>query len=236
MYQLYQLYQLYQCTRVWDVPAGAGSWWIRFDRSLPHVFTLHSSTAHPSLHHTALHSCSARHHHDANRHHVLEGAIRSLRGWQGEISHAERVSREWCSGDRAEAQEDSPRAPHLAGPCTDLHLGRPLFLYAECAALKPAPLRYDPCTLYPQAIAHTALLPRLKAGVIAAGAAALLVTGPAALAADLVVGEEVFNNNCGEKRTKGRRRLDTQPIGAIGNALFAQQPRQLARFSPCCRC
>ena len=49
-----------------------------------------------------------------------------------------------------------------------------------------------------------ALLPRLKAGVVAVGAAALLATGPAAFAADLVVGEEVFNNNCGEQMRKVR--------------------------------
>ena len=56
--------------------------------------------------------------------------------------------------------------------------------------------------LVQQANAPIALLPRLKASVIAVGTATLLATGQAALAADLVVGEQVFNNNCGEKGTK----------------------------------
>ena len=90
-------------------------------------------------------------------------------------------------------------------------------MLADYAALKPVLLCSNPCVLSPQANAPIALLPRLKAGVIAVGAAALLATGPAAFAADLVVGEEVFNNNCGEK---GRRRLEGVMLSLVVRVLL----------------
>lgn len=53
-----------------------------------------------------------------------------------------------------------------------------------------------------QVVASTiTAMPRLTkaATFVAAGTVAILLSGPPALAADLILGEEVFNNNCGEK-------------------------------------
>ncbi|KAI3432457.1 hypothetical protein D9Q98_004007 [Chlorella vulgaris] len=54
----------------------------------------------------------------------------------------------------------------------------------------------------PQVVASTiTAMPRLTkaATFVAAGTVAILLSGPPALAADLILGEEVFNNNCGSR-------------------------------------
>ncbi|PSC76507.1 7-hydroxymethyl chlorophyll a chloroplastic [Micractinium conductrix] len=55
-----------------------------------------------------------------------------------------------------------------------------------------------------------AVLPRIKGAVAAGAAAALLVAAPPALAADLFVGEEIFNANCAACHTGGQNSVQLE--------------------------
>lgn len=50
--------------------------------------------------------------------------------------------------------------------------------------------------------AQMALLPRVKAAVAVGAAAVLMGSAAPALAADLVLGQQTFDNNCGERRRR----------------------------------
>ncbi|KAL4421292.1 hypothetical protein ABPG75_010583 [Micractinium tetrahymenae] len=62
-----------------------------------------------------------------------------------------------------------------------------------CSAV---PCRASPVKAQAQKPQAAPVLPRLKGAVVAGAAAALLAAAPAVQAADLALGEEVFNNNC----------------------------------------